>query len=87
LTVRGENNVIQTFETTDNHAFWVVTDKPDLERMAREMITVENVGNEDIELLIMCKRKRRACVQAQRAQWLSKVVLIFYTIFFSKMVV
>jgi hypothetical protein len=50
LTIRGENGIQQTVQTTDNHAFWVVTDKPDLERMAREMVTVENVGHEDIEL-------------------------------------
>jgi hypothetical protein len=50
LTIRGENGIQQIVQTTDNHAFWVVTDKPDLERMAREMVTVENVGHEDIEL-------------------------------------
>ncbi|MDR1480155.1 MAG: HINT domain-containing protein, partial [Planctomycetaceae bacterium] len=42
LTTVGKNNLTQTFETTDSHPFWVVTDKPDLSRVARE--TVEENG-------------------------------------------
>jgi hypothetical protein len=52
LTTVGKNNLTQTFETTDSHPFWVVNDKPDLSRTARE--TVEDNGtilrHENIEV-------------------------------------
>jgi hypothetical protein len=37
LTVRDSNGT-QTFETTDSHPFWVVTNTPDLSRAARENV-------------------------------------------------
>ena len=38
LTVVDENGDEQVIETTDSHPFWVVTDDPDLERVAREVV-------------------------------------------------
>jgi hypothetical protein len=43
LAVQGENNVTQTFGTTDSHAYWVVTDKPDLSRTARDVVEENGV--------------------------------------------
>jgi hypothetical protein len=43
LTVLGTNNVTQTFGTTDSHAYWVVTDKPDLSRVARDVVEENGV--------------------------------------------
>jgi hypothetical protein len=43
LTVQGTNGV-QTFETTDSHPFWVVTDTPDLSRAARENVEDNGVS-------------------------------------------
>jgi hypothetical protein len=37
LTVNDSKGT-QTFETTDSHPFWVVTDKPDLSRAARDVV-------------------------------------------------
>jgi hypothetical protein len=37
LTV-SDSKGAQTFETTDSHPFWVVTDKPDLSRAARDVV-------------------------------------------------
>ena len=41
LTIVDEHGNEQTLETTDGHPFWVVTDNPDMSRMARDF-TVEN---------------------------------------------
>jgi hypothetical protein len=43
LTTIGDNNAIQTFETTDSHPFWVTTDKPDLSRVARDVVDENGV--------------------------------------------
>jgi hypothetical protein len=50
LTIRGENGVQQIVKTTDNHAFWVVTDQPDWSRVASENVLVEDVGSESFIL-------------------------------------
>ena len=38
LTIIDENGDEQVIETTDSHPFWVVTDDPDLERAASEVV-------------------------------------------------
>jgi len=38
LTIEDENGNIQTLEVTDAHPFWVVTDEPDLDRAAKEVV-------------------------------------------------
>ena len=38
LTIVDESGEEQVIETTDTHPFWVVTDEPDLERAAREIV-------------------------------------------------
>ena len=43
LTVVDEDGNEQTLETTDSHPFWVVTDDPDLERAAREVVDENGV--------------------------------------------
>jgi len=43
LTIEDENGNIQVLEVTDVHPFWVVTDEPDLERAAREIIDENGV--------------------------------------------
>ena len=43
LTIVDEHGVEQTLETTDTHPFWVVTDEPDLERMARDYVFENDV--------------------------------------------
>ena len=43
LTVVDEDGVEQTLETTDSHPFWVVTDDPDLERAAQEVVDENGV--------------------------------------------
>ena len=48
LTTREPDGKVQTIQTTDIHPFWVVTDAPDANRMAREMVSVENVGADDL---------------------------------------
>ncbi|MDR1385086.1 MAG: hypothetical protein LBJ67_14730, partial [Planctomycetaceae bacterium] len=45
---------------------------------------LRELPSNSIDLLVMCQRKRRACMSAKRAQWLSKVSVILYTMFFSK---
>jgi len=52
LTILDEQGREQVIETTDSHPFWVVTDKPDLSRAAREFVlengTIiyhENIGS------------------------------------------
>ena len=37
LTIIDKNGYEQVLETTDGHPFWVVTDEPDLNRMARKV--------------------------------------------------
>jgi hypothetical protein len=52
LTTTNENDVAQTFETTDAHPFWVVTNNPDLERVTRNVV-IENgtvLGHENIPI-------------------------------------
>gem|GEM_PF-2094000 len=43
LTIVDENGNVQVLETTDGHPFWVVTDEPDLERAAREVVDENSV--------------------------------------------
>jgi len=38
LTIEDEFGVEQTIETTDGHPFWVVTNDPDMNRAAREVV-------------------------------------------------
>ena len=38
LTILDEQGHEQVIETTDGHPFWVVTDEPDLDRAAREVV-------------------------------------------------
>jgi YD repeat-containing protein len=52
LTTTSKNDVAQTFETTDAHPFWVVTNNPDLERVTRNVV-IENgtvLGHENIPI-------------------------------------
>jgi hypothetical protein len=51
LTV-SDSKGTQVFETTDSHPFWVVTDKPELSRIARESVTEGSVTlhHEDISV-------------------------------------
>jgi hypothetical protein len=51
LTIIDENGHEQILETTDSHPFWVVTDNPDLNRAAQEIVSEdgtilyhENIG-------------------------------------------
>ena len=43
LTIIDEYGREQVIETTDGHPFWVVTDEPDLERAAREVVDENGV--------------------------------------------
>jgi hypothetical protein len=43
LTILDEQGREQVIETTDSHPFWVVTDNPDLERAAREIVDENGV--------------------------------------------
>jgi Xaa-Pro aminopeptidase len=43
LTIVDEQGREQVIETTDAHPFWVVTDEPDLERAARELVDENGV--------------------------------------------
>jgi hypothetical protein len=43
LTIVDENENVQVIEVTDGHPFWVVTDEPDLERAAREIVDENGV--------------------------------------------
>ncbi len=48
--MRGASGLSQTFQTTDTHPFWVVSDSRDLSRLAREYVTVAPVGGGSLEL-------------------------------------
>jgi len=43
LTIEDEEGNIQVLEVTDAHPFWVVTDDPDLERAARNVVDENGV--------------------------------------------
>jgi hypothetical protein len=44
LAMTDDSGVSQTFQTTDSHPFWVVTEKPDWSRAASDIVTVYDVA-------------------------------------------
>ncbi len=49
LTVRDNNGIEQTFQTTDTHPFWVNSDRPDLYRRARDSVSEHDIStNTDV---------------------------------------